>query len=153
MNYNDEIKSGTSVAGFYIGENINSYLPHLYLQEVEVDRVIFSKGKSNEIHRYIIDKNIKINTSEKGEILNISCTNTYYGKYKDILYLGITVQEVISKTDKQVIMFDSLFVNQDYGFCFVLPYPYNDIDYISHLPKDLVLKEFMVGRFEKWFRK
>ncbi len=29
--------------------------------------------------------------------------------------------------------------------CFVLPYPYNDIDYISHLPKDLVLKEFMVG--------
>ena len=56
------------------------------------------------------------------------------------------------QTDKQVIMFDSLFVNQDYGFCFVLPYPYNDIDYISHLPKDLVLKEFMVGRFEKWFR-
>ena len=153
MNYNDEIKSGISVAGFHIGENINSYLPHLYLQEVEVDRVIFSKGKSNEIHRYIIDKNIKINTSEKGEILNISCTNTYYGKYKDILYLGITVQEVISKTDKQVIMFDSLFVNQDYGFCFVLPYPYNDIDYIFHLPKDLVLKEFMVGRFEKWFRK
>nr|WP_314290709.1 hypothetical protein [uncultured Capnocytophaga sp.] len=36
MNYNDEIKSGTSVAGFDIGENINSYFPHLYLQEVEV---------------------------------------------------------------------------------------------------------------------
>ena len=91
MNYNDEIKSGISVAGFHIGENINSYLPHLYLQEVEVDRVIFSKGKSNEIHCYIIDKNIKINTSEKGEILNISCTNTYYGKYKDILYLSIRI--------------------------------------------------------------
>ena len=91
MNYNDEIKSGTSVAGFDIGENINLYLPHLYLQEVEVDRVIFSKGKSNEIHRYIIDKNIKINTSEKGEILNISCTNTYYGKYKDMLCFAISL--------------------------------------------------------------
>ena len=125
----------------------------IYLLSKNNATAVFSKGKSNEIHRYIINKNIKINTSEKGEILNISCTNTYYGKYKDILYLGITVQEVISKTDKQVIMFDSLFVNQDYGFCFVLPYPYNDIDYISHLPKDLVLKEFMVGRFEKWFRK
>lgn len=125
----------------------------IYLLSKNNATAVFSKGKSNEIHRYIINKNIKINTSEKGEILNISCTNTYYGKYKDILYLGITVQEVISKTDKQVIMFDSLFVNQDYGFCFVLPYPYNDIDYISHLPKDLVLKEFIVGRFEKWFRK
>ena len=124
----------------------------IYLLSKNNATAVFSKGKSNEIHRYIINKNIKINTSEKGEILNISCTNTYYGKYKDILYLGITVQEVISKTDKQVIMFDSLFVNQDYGFCFVLPYPYNDIDYIFHLPKDLVLKEFMVGRFEKWFR-
>ena len=124
----------------------------IYLLSKNNATAVFSKGKSNEIHRYIINKNIKINTSEKGEILNISCTNTYYGKYKDILYLGITVQEVISKTDKQVIMFDSLFVNQDYGFCFVLPYPYNDIDYISYLPKDLVLKEFTVGRFEKWFR-
>ena len=56
------------------------------------------------------------------------------------------------QTDKQVIMFDSLFVNQDYGFYFVLPYHYNDIDYISHLPKDLVLKEFTIGQFEKWFR-
>ena len=65
MNYNDEIKSGTSVAGFDIGKNINSYLPHLYLQEVEVDRVIFSKGKSNEIHRYIIDKNIKTTPLKK----------------------------------------------------------------------------------------
>ena len=91
MNYNDEIKSGTSVAGFHIGKNINSYLPHLYLQEAEVDRVIFSKGKSNEIHRYIIDKNIKINTSEKGETLNISCTNTYYGKYKDMLCFAISL--------------------------------------------------------------
>lgn len=56
------------------------------------------------------------------------------------------------QTDKQVIMFDSLFVNQDYGFYFVLLYHYNDIDYISHLPEDLVLKEFTIGRFEKWFR-
>ncbi|WP_454986561.1 hypothetical protein [Capnocytophaga bilenii] len=152
MNYIDEIKSGISVAGFDIGENINSYLPNLYLQEVEVDRVIFNKGNYNEIHHYIIDKNIKINTSKEGEILNISCSNIYYGKYKDILYLGITIEDIISKTDKQVIMFDSLFVNQDYGFCFVLPYPYKEVDYISHLPKDLVLKEFTIGRFEKWFR-
>ena len=117
MNYIDEIKSGISVAGFDIGENINSYLPNLYLQEVEVDRVIFNKGNYNEIHHYIIDKNIKINTSKEGEILNISCSNIYYGKYKDILYLGITIEDIISKTDKQVIMFDSLFVNQDYYCC------------------------------------
>ena len=49
------------------------------------------------------------------------------------------MQEVISKTDKQVIMFDSLFVNQDYGFalfCHILIM----ILIIYPFAKDLVLR-------------
>lgn len=153
INYTDKIDSGKSLAGFELGKNINEYIGDLYQDKIKLEIKVYNKNKKNEVHHYIIDNNLKINTLKNGEILNIACTNFYYGKYEEKLYLGITTQEIKNKTNKQSIMNGGLFVNGDYGFCFMLPQPYDEIaDSIDNIPNDLILNEICVGDFIWWFK-
>jgi hypothetical protein len=152
VNYNEEIISAKSLAGFELSKNINDYLLDIYQNNISVEIKIYNQDKKNEIHHYNIDNNIKINTLKIGKILNISCMNTYNGKYHEKLHSGITIQEVKEKTETQNIMNGGLFVDRDFGFCFMLPHPYDEIaDSINNIPDNLILNEICVGEFDWWF--
>lgn len=44
-----------------------------------------------------------------------------------------------------------MFLDKDYGFCYVLPPPYDETaDSIKHLPDNLILHEICVGDFRWW---
>lgn len=153
INYKEKINSGKSLAGFELGKNINKYLGDLYYNHIIIETKIFNEDKKNEVHHYFIDNHLKINTLKNGEILNISCIDKYYGKYNELLYLGIKVKELKDNTSAQSIMNGGLFVNKDFGFCFMLQHPYDEIaDSINNLPDSLILNEICVGDFTWWFR-
>ncbi|WP_281323356.1 hypothetical protein [Flavobacterium aestivum] len=153
IDYKAKVISGKSLIGIEIGSNINNYLTELYSKNVSVAIKIYNENKKNELHNYIINGNVKINTLNDGSILNITCMNSLETKFNDDLYSGITVVELKKKTEKQSILHGSLFLNGDYGICYVLPSPYDEIgDTINHLPDSLVLNEVCIGDFSWWFK-
>ena len=153
IDYKAKIISGKSLVGLEIDTNINKYLNELYSRNISVINKVYNEGKKNEIHHYIINDNVKVNTLSDGSVLNITCVNSLETKFNNDLYSGISVKELKKKTEKQSILHGSLFLNGDYGICYVLPSPYDEIgDSINHLPDSLVLNEICVGNFSWWFK-
>lgn len=153
INYSSEVTSGRSLAGIEIGANVNLYLPELYQKGISISTKIYNEGENNEVHTYTVDGKLIINTLKSGNILNITCLNCLEVKFNDDLYLGITVKELKEKTEKQSILHGAIFLNGDYGFCYMLSSPYDEIgDSINHLPDSLVLNEVCVGDFSWWFK-
>jgi hypothetical protein len=152
LNYNVEIISAKSLAGFQLDKDINDYLSGLRQNKTSIVVKVYILDTQIEIHHYNIDNNIKINTLKDGKILNISCVNRYAGKYHGKLYSGMTIQELKEKTTVHNIMNGGLFVDRDFGFCFMLPDPYDQTaDSLNNLPDILVLNEICVGNFDWWF--
>jgi hypothetical protein len=153
IDYKAEIIPGKSLVGMEIDANINDYINEIYLKNIPVVIKIYNENKKNEIHHYIINDNIKVNTLKDGYILNITCVDSLESKFDNNLYSGISVKELKRKTKKQSILHGSLFLNGDYGICYVLPPPYDEIgDSIHHLPDSLILNEICIGDFSWWFR-
>ena len=145
LDYKAKTVSGKSLAGIEIDSNINNYLNELYLKDISVVIKIYNESKKNEIHHYIINSNVKINTLGDGTILNITCINSLEAKFNNDLYSGISIKELKKKTEKQSILHGSLFLNGDYGICYVLPSPYDEIrDSINHLPENRNAKRIKI---------
>jgi len=54
-------------------------------------------------------------------------------------------------TSRQRIFNGSLIIDDDFGFSFVIPSPYDEIaDVIDHMPPDLILNEMYVADFSSW---
>lgn len=152
FDYKADIVSGKSLGNFQIGENINDYLPCIYEQGIKLNIKKYNENQKNEIHSYLIDNNFKINTLPNGYIINITSINSYKGTLNKIIKSGITVEQIKIVTEKQTINNGCLFLNGDYGFCYILPTPYDEIgDTINQLPNDLILNEICVGNFFWWF--
>jgi hypothetical protein len=151
MNINAEIVSGRSLGDIEIGKPVDEYLAAIYQENRKVELNVYD-NPGIKLYSYRIDDGlITINTNENGVILNLSCKRPYTGKYKGKLFPGMTVDEIVAATQKQLLIHGFLVVDADYGFCFNLPHPYDDdLDYISQLPNDLVLEEVCVKDKEWW---
>ncbi len=75
----------------------------------------------------------------------------YKGRYKACLYPGQTMDEVSKATERQRVFNGSVIINDDFGFSFVLPAPYDEVaDHIGDIPPGLVLDEVYVSDFSIW---
>ena len=100
---------------------------------------------------YIVDDTMTIATLEDGTIISIGCNVNYKGRYNKILQTGQTMGEIIGLTYKQRIFNGCFIINDDFGFSFELPAPYDKIaDSIAHVPLDLVLNEIRVADYSDW---
>lgn len=151
MNINAEIVSGRSIGDIEIGKPIDPYLASVYQENRKVELNTYD-NPGLKLHSYRIDDGlITINADENGTILNVSCRSPYKGKYKGKLHPGMSVAQVVAATQKQLLIHGFLVVDNDYGFCFNLPSPYDDdLDHISELPDDLILEEVYVKDKEWW---
>ncbi|CBJ40818.1 hypothethical protein (plasmid) [Ralstonia solanacearum CMR15] len=54
-------------------------------------------------------------------------------------------------TERQRIFNGCLVINDDFGFSFVLPHPYDEIaDSVGDIPLDLIFDEIYVSDFSAW---
>ncbi|WP_259462940.1 hypothetical protein [Pectobacterium parmentieri] len=90
-------------------------------------------------------------TTDDGKIVSVGCNENYKGRYKDKLYPGMVMEELLDLTKSRRILNGTLIVDEDYGLSFTLPSPYDEIaDYIEHIPLDLKLNEIYVSDNSFW---
>jgi hypothetical protein len=153
IDYKADIISGKSLANIQIGKNIEEYLQYIHTYRIKFEIKKYNENKKNEIHSYLINENILVNTFPNGKILNISALNYYEGTLNKKIKSGMTVKQIKNNSENQRINNGCLFINNDYGFCYCLPSPYNEItDNIKNLPNNLVLNEIVVDNLEWWFK-
>ena len=100
---------------------------------------------------YTIDETITVAALSNGTIVSIGCNEHYKGKWNGLLHTGQTMKDVIKLTDRQRIFNGCIIVNDDFGFLFGLPAPYDEIaDEVEHIPLDIVLNNIRVGDFSEW---
>lgn len=57
-------------------------------------------------------------------------------------------------TERQRIFNGVIILNEDFGFCYVLPTPYDEIaDSIENIPPTLTLDEIYISDFSSWLHK
>ncbi|CAA0149803.1 hypothetical protein V3A08_11210 [Tenacibaculum maritimum] len=150
INFKEKIVSGKSIAGIHIGNTIDDILSEVYTKGYELDIQDFSNNPVPVI-RYIIDKGIiKIVASTKGIVKAIFCSNGYEGRYNDIFYPNMTVDQIIKKSEYQIFLHGTLMVNKDFGVGYNVPEEYSHLDYVDQLPKDLLLTEMFVMKEDWW---
>ena len=150
VNFNSEIISGQSIGDIFIGDNIDGYLSEMYSNHKINTRKYGVPKEKNRIV-YIIDNTIKVITDDFGKIISLGCNEGYKGHYKSILYAGQEMKNIKEKTLRQRIFNGSIIINDDFGFSFVIPPPYDELaDSIEDMPGDLLLKEIYVGDFSLW---
>ncbi|WP_271838801.1 hypothetical protein [Commensalibacter communis] len=85
---------------------------------------------------------LTINTWLNGIIFNITCDQNIKGSYKDKIYTGISVGELLSLSTHQMIVDDDyLYVDHDFGLRLLMP---TGCDDIQQLPINLVFKQTCV---------
>jgi hypothetical protein len=96
---------------------------------------------------------LKINNLKAGEIISLSCQVRYKGRCKEILYPSISVAEVLALSSKANLLHGALIIDEDYGFYFPLPSPYDELaDSIAHVPEDVGLNGLHVENIHWWFK-
>lgn len=134
----------------FLGENISKYMNELYTG-FKVNYFDYFLPDDEKRLAYIVDDTITIATIEDGTIISIGCNVSYKGRYNNILQTGQTMRQIIDLTNKQRIFNGFIIINDDFGFSFELPAPYDEIaDSIAHVPLDLVLNEIRVADYSDW---
>ncbi len=148
-NFNAEIIPGKSVGNFLIGDNINNYLSIYSNYEVKSSEYILPNNEKRLA--YFIDSTLEITTLSSGEIVAIGCNEKYKGKCKGIFYPGQKLVEIIASSTRQRIFNGCIVIDNDFGFVFELPAPYDEIgDSIQSLPSELKLEFIRVADFSTW---
>lgn len=128
-----------------IGDNVKNYTNDFNFDHNIVEFSYFLPDGEERL-AYNVDDVLTIATLLNGEIISLGCNEKYKGKYKNKLYAGITMGELISLTGTQRILNGTLIVDDDYGISFILPSPYDEIaDYVKDIPLDLRLNEIYVS--------
>ncbi|APF89653.1 hypothetical protein HI806_25195 (plasmid) [Ralstonia solanacearum] len=150
IDFSAEILSGKSIGNILLGANISEYLHEMYAShEVEVKQYRLPNGEAR--CSYSLGRVLTIATHPDGLIFSIGCNRGYKGRYKACLYPGQTMDEVSKATERQRIFNGSVIINDDFGFSFVLPAPYDEVaDHIGDIPPGLVLDEVYVSDFSMW---
>jgi hypothetical protein len=144
MNVNAPILAGHSIGGIELGSDVNSALDELRREGRAINLSIHDRP-SIMLHSYEVDEGlITINADAHGIIVSISCQQPYKGVYEHKLHPGMSVAQIKAVTNKQLLTCSALVLNDELGVFFALPSLYEDCDYISEIPEDLVLEEIYV---------
>lgn len=156
IDINADIISYKSLGNIEIGRDVEFYADELYenfdVEERTWEKSCFSNEVGYEL-KYIYSLNngtITICTNCNGRIEELWCNQNYKGKYrnkyKNELYAGITMGELLNLTKKQLIFWGELILDDDYGMAITLPSPWDELDdYFKDIPSDLTLNEIYVG--------
>ena len=143
IDINADIISYKSLGNIEIGHDVEFYADELY-ENFDVEERTWEKPcSSNEVGyelKYIYSLNngtITISTNSNGRIEDLWCNQNYKGKYrnkyKNELYAGITMGELLNLTKKQLIFWGELILDDDYGMAIALPDPRQNIRQCSPL--------------------
>ncbi|MGN8273788.1 hypothetical protein [Pseudomonas sp. SMN5] len=150
IDFSAEIKSKHSAANILLGENISTYVNALYTEH-KVEVKIYTLPDNETRTAYVVDKTITVSTLADGTIFSIGCNTRYKGRYKDTLSTGMAFAQIKKLTARQRIFNGSLIIDEDFGFSYVLPSPYDEIaDSIEDIPPDLKLNEIYIADFSSW---
>lgn len=148
-----EIKSKHSIANILLQDNISSYLNELY-ENHNVDTKNYTPPDGETRTAYIIDSTLTLSTLPDGTILSIGCNARYKGLYQNTLSTGMPFDQIKKLTKRQRIFNGVIILNEDFGLCYVLPAPYDEIaDSIENIPPTLTMDEIYVSDFSSWLHK
>ncbi|QCT21068.1 hypothetical protein FEM41_16150 [Jejubacter calystegiae] len=148
-----DIKSYTSLGDIEINQYVDCYSSELHGNfNVVVKEYTIPFPSNEKMFGYSLNNGVIVfSTTADGKIVSVGCNEDYKGKYKDKIYSGITMGELLALTSNQKILNGTIIVDDDYGMALTLPSPYNEIaDYISHIPHDLELNEIYVSDYSFW---
>ncbi|NSX07919.1 hypothetical protein HTX81_04905 [Pseudomonas lini] len=150
IDFTADIKSKHSVANILLGDNISSYIEELYKNH-SIKTKNYTLPDSNTRAAYVVNDTITIVSLSDGTILSIGCNVHYQGLYRGILSTGMSFGQIKKLTKRQRIFNGSIILDDDFGFSYVLPTPYDEIaDSIEHIPLDLILSEIYISDFSSW---
>lgn len=150
IDFRAEIKSKHSAANILLGENISTYANQLY-EKHKVEVELYDLPDNETRTAYVVDNTITIATLPDGTIFSIGCNTHYKGLYRDALSTGMSFGQIKKLTTRQRIFNGSLILDEDFGFSYVLPSPYDEIaDCIEDIPPDLILDEIYISDFSSW---
>jgi hypothetical protein len=153
IDFNADIISYKSIGNIELAHHVDYYLDEIYRNfVVKIKEYMTAFPFSEKMYGYSLNNGTLIfSTDSDGKIISVGCNENYKGKYKNKLYAGITMRELILLTNSQRILNGTLIVNEDYGMSFTLPSPYDEIaDYIEHIPLDLKLNEIYISDESFW---
>ncbi|MBS9423932.1 hypothetical protein [Photorhabdus caribbeanensis] len=150
LNFSAEIISCHSIGNVLLNNNISDYTNEIY-SDFSVEYKEYCLPDNSKRYAYILNKTLTISTNSNGIIFSIGCNQNYKGLYKNHLYAGQSMGDVINLTKRQRIFNGSIIIDDDFGFLFVLPSPFDEIaDNISNIPLDLELNEIYIGDYSSW---
>ncbi|MCJ8205734.1 hypothetical protein [Pseudomonas sp. RGM2987] len=150
IDFTAEIIPDHCAANILLRENISTYANDLYEKhQVEVKSYTLPDNETRTA--YVVDKTVTISTLPDGTIFAIGCNTRYTGKYKNLLSTGMSFDQIKKLTTRQRIFNGSLIIDDDFGFSYILPSPYDEIaDSIGDIPPDLRLDEIYISDFSSW---
>ncbi len=138
MLFSSEIIPGVSLGGVLIGEAIDSVFERFsekYEIEIFDGTAVFEGGL------------ISIGYASSGIVHSVMCDARFPGNYKEILWAGMTVSDVIAKTRKQVAFGGCVVVDGVQGIGLPLPHCFDDFEKITDfLSLDHVFETLSVFR-------
>lgn len=150
IDFSKEIIPYKSAGGIVLGENINTYLDDIYKSHrVKVSQYIVPDGEKRL--SYFIDETLMVGTLSDGEIISIGCNGRYKGKCLGRFYSGQSLEQIVQNSKSQKIFHGCIIVDDNFGFSFELPPPYDEIgDSMESLPFDLQLDMLRVVDLSAW---
>jgi hypothetical protein len=150
IDFTADIKPKHSIANIILGGNISSYIDELYrTYSIKVKNYNLPDGETRVA--YVVNNTITIATLSDGTIFSIGCNVHYQGLYRGVLSTGMSFGQIKKLTKRQRVFNGSVIIDDDFGFSYVLPAPYDEIaDSIKDIPMDLILNEIYISDFSSW---
>lgn len=150
IDFSAEIKSFHSLGNVLLNTNISVYLAEMYADYcVECKEYLLPDASKR--FAYVLDDTLTISTESDGNIFSIGCNKNYKGLYRNLLYAGQEFGDVRKFTSRQRIFNGSIIIDEDFGFSFILPPPFDEIaDSIDNIPSGLKLDEIYIGNYSFW---
>lgn len=150
IDFQAEVISGYSLGNVVLRRNISEYIDELYSRHsVELREYVVPDGEVRSA--YTLDGTLTIVVDSSGLIVSIGGNQRYTGRYKECLYAGQSMRDIIGLTSRQCIFNGSLIIDDNFGFSFVIPPPYEEIvDAVEHMPLGLLCNEIYVADFSSW---
>jgi len=150
----EPIIPGVSIGGVCLGKDAQKIVEELKGIGVAISQRPFENLGRSFSEWEIKDWGLSF-VQETGRIIRVSCNPIYEGRYKQSFYPGMSVKQIVSASNKQLLIHGMLVVDGEYGAFFDVPEiyegkPYDDIDTTSQLPGDMILKQIHVMTHDWW---
>ena len=147
INLEAPIIPSKSIGSINIGEKFSSYLDYLHNESIQFTREDFNSGLSI----IIVERGtIEVTTDSEDVILNISCGKKYNGSCKEKYFVGMSISQILSESERQLILHGFLILDRDFGFGFEIPEEFENCDYAENLPEDFVPERIYVFPENQW---